>query len=144
VLALGRPVRSIHCDLSFLGTGAGIALVGTAPANPKAPTAAEIVQNALHLVFTDTKVDVAMFVAGAYVTEAVTYPAPCTQDGTVYPNVGWSLSGNTLTVSLPGGSTLTRTDGRFARVIGPTAIIEHYWASGAGTSRIHATAVGMS
>lgn len=145
VLTLGRPVRSVQCDVSFLGaTGGAIAMIGMQPANPKAPTVAEIVQNALHLVFTDTKVDVAFFQAGVYVIETVNYAAPCARDGTVYPNVGWSISGDTLTVTLPDGSILTRTDARFAQVNGVTAIIEHYWASGAGTSRMHATTIGMS
>ena len=144
VLTLGRPVKSVHCDISFLGAGGTVAMVGMQPANPKAPTVAEIIQNSLHLVFTDTKVDVAFFQGGSYIVETVNYAAPCATDGTVYPNVGWSLSGNTLTVTLPDGSTLTRTDARFAAVNGVTAIIEHYWAAGDGPSQINATAIGMS
>jgi hypothetical protein len=145
VLTLGRPVRSVHCDLSFLGaTGAAIAMIGMQPANPAAPTVAEIVQNALHLVFTDTKVDVAFFQSGVYVIDTVNYSSPLARDGTVYPNVGWSLSGSVLTVNLPDGTTVTRIDARFAQVNGVTAIIEPYWASGAGTAQINATAIRMS
>lgn len=147
VLTLGRFVKSVHCDISFVGTSGNVgsvAMIAMAPADPKSPTVAEIVQNSIHVVFTQTNVIIGIFDNGVYDQPTVTYAAPCATDGTIYQDVGWSLAGNTMTLTLPDGTTSTYSDSRFSAKNGLTAIVEHYWFAGNGPSRIHAVAVGMS
>lgn len=117
----------IHCDLSWTGAGA-MAMVSVAKTGARL-TIANIVANSLHIVFTDTKVDVTKYVASVATTETITYAAPVATDGTVYPDVGWALNGNTLTITMPDGTTAQRTDADFALVAGECAVAEHFYST---------------
>lgn len=74
------------------------------------------------------------YTGGTKVTEQIVYASPCATDGSVYPDIGWSLDNDTLTLKLPDGRTLQRIDGRFAAVAGPVAIPEHYYATSSGAT----------
>jgi hypothetical protein len=122
-------VAGIKCDLAWTGTGAACAMVSLEPSGAQ-PTVANIIANSVHIVFTDTKVDIQTYVGSALTTETVNYDVACATDGTVYPNVGWSLSGSTLTVYLPDGTTIQRTDSKFSQVYGSVGIPEHFYGAG--------------
>lgn len=119
----------IKCDLAWNGTAASCTMLSMEPSGAQ-PTVANILANSLHITFTDTVVNIQTYVGSVLTTETVTYDVACATDGTVYPNVGWSLSGNTLTLTLPDGSTIQRTDSKFSQVYGSVAIIEQFYGSG--------------
>lgn len=134
---------AIYCDVGWTGVGASVAMISLAP-TATVPTMTNITTNSVHIVFTDTKVDIQTYVAGVLTSETVTYSAAVARDGTVYSGVGWSLNGNTLTVTLPDGSTVQRTDAKFAQVAGSVGIIEHFYGSGVtGTSAISKASVRL-
>jgi hypothetical protein len=122
-------VTGIKCDLAWNGTGAACAMVSLEPSGSQ-PTVTDIITNSVHIVFTDTKVDISTYVAGVLTTETVNYGAACATDGTNYPNVGWSLSGSTLTIYLPDGTSIQRTDSKFSQVYGSVGIPEPFYAAG--------------
>lgn len=127
-LDLGTGKASgIHCDLSWTGAGS-MAMVSVAKTGARL-TIANILANSLHIVFTDTKVDITKYVGGVVTTDTITYAAPVATDGTVYPDVGWFLDGSTVTVKMPDGTTAQRTDSDFALVAGGCAIAEHFYNS---------------
>lgn len=119
----------IKCDLAWNGEDASCTMISMEPSGAQ-PTVANIIANSLHITFTDTIVNIQTYVASALTTETVTYDVACATDGTVYSNVGWSLSGSTLTVTLPDGTTVQRTDSKFSQVYGSVAIIEQFYGSG--------------
>jgi len=136
-------VNGIHCDIAWTGTGAAVAMVSLEPSSTL-PTVTDIITNSLHVVFTDTKVDISTYVAGALTTETVNYGAGCATDGTVYQDVGWFLSGSTLTIKLPDGTTIQRTDSKFAQVFGSHGIPEQFYANGVtGTCTISKVAMRL-
>ncbi len=89
----------VHCDIAWSATGGTVAMVSLTP-SATLPTTSMITTNSLHVVFTDTKVDVQVYVAGVLTTvQTITYPVACATDGTVYQDVGWFLDGNTHAIS---------------------------------------------
>lgn len=122
-------VAALHCDIEWSGAGA-IAMISVEPTGT-IPTVANIVANSLHCTFTDTKVDITTFVGSSNTTETVTYAAPVEIDGRTYAGVGWSLVGSTLTLTLPDGTTVQRTDSKFAQVQGACAIVEIFYTGAA-------------
>lgn len=133
-LDLGNgKVAGLHCDIQW-SADAGIAMISVEPTGV-IPTVTNIVTNSVHVVFAATQVDIETYVAGVRTTDTVTYASQgvsnVVTDGRTYAGVGWSLSGSTLTVTLPGGTTIQRTDSKFAQVQGACAIPELYYTSAA-------------
>ena len=127
-LGNGKAV-SAHADVAWTGTGAAFALISVKKSGARL-TVADILAASIHVVFTDTKVDIGIGDGGGItVLQTVTYSAPCLTDGTNYPNVGWELSGNTLTLRLPDQSIVTFTDSRLGALAGECACFEHYYIS---------------
>ena len=118
-------VASIYCDIQWPASGS-IAMISVQPTGTLL-TVSNITTNSLHIVFTDTKVDITTYVSSAATTESVNYGAACVLDGRTYANVGWSLNGSTLVIRLPGGTSITRTDSKFSQVQGSCGVVEHFY-----------------
>jgi hypothetical protein len=74
-------------------------------------------------------VDISTYVAGVLSTDTVNYGSAITP-GVTYTGVGWSLHGSTLTVYLPDGTSIQRTDSKFSQVYGNIGIPEQFYGSG--------------
>lgn len=122
-------VTGVRCGLSWTGAAGGtVAMVSLQPSGTL-PTTTNITTNSNHIVFTDTKVDIQTYVGGALTTETVNYAAACLRDGTVYPDVGWTIDGDVLTVYLPDGTTLTRSASTARTMLGKVGIAEPFYAA---------------
>lgn len=128
-------VTGIRCNLSWTGTAGGAAaMVSLNPTEVRStgavfPSVSDITTNSNHIVFTDTKVDIQTYVGGVLTNETVNYAVACARDGTVYPNVGWTVDGSTLTIYLPDGTTLTRSASAAMPVLGKVGIAEPFYAA---------------
>jgi hypothetical protein len=144
---MGAPVVDMRARVSWgAGTSnmAVIALIAT-------PLDTGLVSSittgpSLHITFTDTRCAVEDFVNGVNTTIAIlTYPSVLAKDGTQYI-IGWQISGDTMTVLMPDGTTRTVTDSRLAAAGGRYAYCEHFWigTSGIALPSVHDFYCGTS
>lgn len=129
-LALDAPAKEMRAKISFAaGAAFGSAVL---IANPHGLSSVQNIRDdSLHIVFGDTRVDFGVFVGGVYSTSAgnVNYGAALAHDGTVY-EIGWSISGDTVTVRLPDGTTTSKTDPRFSACNGKYCTFETFFGAG--------------
>jgi len=105
--------------------------------NPNGMTAiSNITQGSLHMLFLSYNVQITLFINNVMIGLATyVYPTPCLLDNfTEYP-IGWSVSGNTITVNCPDGTTTTVTDSRIPTVMGRYCTFEHFWQGSNNISR---------
>ncbi len=124
-------VAGLHCDVQW-GGEATLAVVIT-QAQGALPTVEDITGvtgRAIHMLFTSTQVAIQTYIASVLTNEAVSYAVPVVTDGRTYEGVGVRLVGSTLTITLPGGEVIERTDAKFATAQGNCAILEHYYPNG--------------
>jgi hypothetical protein len=124
-------VTGIMCDLSFTGAGgSSVATISLEPGGGRViPTVTgDITQNSVHVVWTDTYVNLDRYVAGTKTTEQIVYSSALVRDGTLY-TVGWQIDGTTMTVFLPDGTSVTRDASAFAATMGSIGIVEHFHAA---------------
>lgn len=114
----------------------GLSLYGNVGliANPHGPLASggntDITRDAFHIIFNDFYVSIGIFQASAFLPPTVVYyGTPCLRDGATAYTLGWRFNAttNTITVEMPDGTTVSRTDARLGQVIGPYVTFEHYW-----------------
>jgi len=63
------------------------------------------------------------------------YPTPCLLDNFIVYSIGWSVSGNIITVNAPDETTTTVTDSRISSVMGRYCTFEQFWTGSNNTSR---------
>jgi|GEM_PF-2996416 len=97
-----------------------------------------ITASSLHIVFCSTCVYISIWVAGVYTVIATyIYPTPCVCDGITVYNIGWSVSGNTITANAPDGTIYTYTDTRIPTGMGRYCTFEAYWSGSANSRPIY-------
>jgi hypothetical protein len=128
---LGSAPSSMKSRIFFGAgtTGGGVAMIAmpTYQSNSNTP----ITTSSIHIVFANDHVDIGIWQSAVYtVVKTITYPVAMKQDGTIY-EVSWSISGNTLTVAVPGIiAPYSVTDSRFVTLTGRYVTFEHFWNSG--------------
>ncbi|MCK1568983.1 hypothetical protein IVB08_34560 [Bradyrhizobium sp. 173] len=135
---LGTYAKELRALISWGAGTAGGSVVLICNPNGLA-TVANITGSAIHIVYTLTTIDVAVFDGGIYtIIKSITMLAAMAQDGTKYA-IGWELDGNTLIVTTHEGRSYSITDARFGTLGGRYATFEHFW-QGADKARptIHA------
>lgn len=91
-----------------------------------------ITKGSIHIVFTPTKVNVGMFEGGTL--RLIGNPSYSTQPNVEY-EMGYSISGNSITVYMPDGTEQTFTDDNISSLNGKYVIYEHYMGNVSSTSK---------
>lgn len=139
----GDLVREMYAEVSFgaQATGGGFGLICNPDDVGGANTVQAITDNSVHIVFTDTKVDVSYYsggnrfdgggTTGTATTVSINYPVACTRDGTTKYVMGWRVvSADTVRILLPNGTTSDVVSANLVAQLGRYAIFEHYWLTG--------------
>lgn len=91
-------------------------------------TVENITDGSVHLSFDIYKAVVSVFINSVNtIIQTINYNAQCLKDGMTVYNIGWSISGDTLTVNCPDGTQHTVTDSRFQTYLGRYCTLEQYW-----------------
>lgn len=91
-------------------------------------TVKNITDKSLHIVFTQTNANIGIFDGnGLENLKTVNYKERCKVDGETEYEIGWSVEGNTISVTTPEGEVTTVTDDRIPLVMGKYCTFEHYW-----------------
>ncbi len=91
-------------------------------------TVKNITDKSLHIVFTQSNANIGIFYGnGLKNLKTVNYNELCKVDGETEYEIGWSVEGNTISVTTPEGEVTTVTDDRIPLVMGKYCTFEHYW-----------------
>lgn len=124
-LDIGATPTSMKCKAVFeTGGNGGHAVLISNPGG--LDQVGWITNKSLHVVFTDTELKFGLFDNGVLTIKYNhVYSTPCLKDNTTEYTFGWSVSGNTITFTLPDG-TFTYTDSLIPSYMGRYCTLEHY------------------
>lgn len=146
----GEIVSEMYAEVSFgaQATGGGFGLICNPNDVGGALTVQAITDSSVHIIFTDTKVDVTYYsggnrftgggTTGTAVTVSTTYSSACARDGATKYIVGWRIiSSDTVQLRLPSGETINVVSPGLIAQLGRYAVFEHYWPTGKTQVKFH-------
>jgi len=124
-LGTGNVPTSMKCKAIFNSTST-LALISNYNGLNKV---SDITNGSLHIVFTNKNIQLGLFDNKTLnVIYMHTFVTPCSLDGVTEYTFEWSVSGDTITFTLPDG-IFTYTDNRIPTYLGQYCTFEHYWNS---------------
>ncbi len=90
----------------------------------------QITSGSIHIVFTSTYCNITIWKPAYTVLHTYYNPTPCVRDGATQYDIGWRLSGDTLTIEAPDGTEYSYTSEWFQKLLGRYCTFEHYWSTG--------------
>lgn len=153
----GVAIREMYAQVSFgaQATGGGFGLICNPYDVGGSSTVQAITDKSVHIIFTDTQVNVGYYsggdrfgggsTPGTLTNTAVVYSGACARDGVTKYTVGWRIiSSDTIQILLPTGETATIVDSQLVAKIGQYGIFEHYWQTGKSQVAFHKLAANSS
>jgi hypothetical protein len=142
-LGEGHTPSRMAAQVSF-GTGPADGGVVALISNKQGLTSVgHITAGSVHILFTDTHVDVAVFRGPTdyAILNAYTYLTPCARDGVTQYTVAWTRDGDTLSVLMPDGTTQIYTEPEYGSLVGRYCTFEHYFNAANATPAFYAVSI---